>query len=280
MAWGAIVLGCAAASAAGAQPAVTQATGSVLAGAAFAPVKPVSSPLNASGADDGFARLIERNMVVPAPGSVSWEGADVAFARKDGAVDSVRLRLGSAPVTPGGLPLRLDRSELVTKGYEVAVTRDWPNAVSLGNKKFDLDVSPHAGVGMTSAGGSAEAGARMELSRKLDAKAEDKLRDLGVRDGAEMGERGRWYLFAAASGKAVGLNMLRGESGWDRAGWTMDPQSTMISDAQVGVGWRRDHVQSSFGVIHREVKGKHLIMGQHTEDDTLVAFSVSVKPRR
>jgi len=277
VAWGAIVLGCAAASAAGAQPAVTQTTGSVLAGAAFAPVTPFSSPHAAD--EDPITRLLDRPSASQA-GPLQWDGGQTAFSRRDGVVDSVRVRIANSPVQVGGLPLRLDRAEFQPKGYEVAVTRDWPGAVSFGTHKFDVDVSPHAGVGMTSLGGSAEAGARMELSRKLDDDADAKLKAMGVRDGASFGDRGRWYLFAAASGKAVGLNMMRGESGWDRAGWTMDPQSTLISDAQVGVSWRRDHVATSLGVIHREVKGNHMIMGQDTKDDTLVAFSLSIKPRR
>ena len=113
---------------------------------------------------------------------------------------------------------------------------------------------------MTNYGGSAEAGATLRVSRDEQAAAE-RLKDMGVGDGADFGERGRWYLFAAASGRAVGLNMLHSDSGWDRAGWTTDPTSALIGDAQVGVGWRKGAMQTSFGYIHREVKGQHMICG-------------------
>jgi hypothetical protein len=39
-------------------------------------------------------------------------------------------------------------------------------------------------------------------------------------------------------------------------------------------------MQTSFGYIHREVKGEHRISGAETKDDSVVAFSLSIKPRR
>src|SRR5437667_336784 len=81
-----------------------------------------------------------------------------------------------------------------------------PQAKALG-----VDVSPHAGVGVTNIGGSAEAGAMLQLSQRQNREesATERLKALGLRDGARFGDRGRWYLFAAASGRAVGMNMLR-----------------------------------------------------------------------
>src|SRR6185437_13324082 len=100
------------------------------------------------------------------------------------------------------------------QAYEVAVTRDWPGAVSFQAKSFGVDVSPHAGLGMTNLGGSAEAGATLQVSRRESQSetAAQRLRALGLRDGARFGDKGRWYLFAAASGRAVGLNMLHSDT--------------------------------------------------------------------
>ena len=39
-------------------------------------------------------------------------------------------------------------------------------------------------------------------------------------------------------------------------------------------------MQSSFGVIHREVKGAHMIWAQDTRDDTVAAFTFSIRPGR
>ena len=91
-----------------------------------------------------------------------------------------------------------------------------------------------------------------------DAAAAERLKAMGVQDGGAFGERGRWYLFAAASGRAVGLNMLHGDQGWNRAGWSTDTTSTLTGDAHGSAspaGARRD-MQTSFGYIHREVKGR------------------------
>ena len=106
-----------------------------------------------------------------------------------------------------------------------------------------------------------------------------RLRDIGVGDGTAFGDVGRVYFYAAASGRSVGLNMLPAEGGgWDQAGWSSDPHSTLIGDAQVGVAWRQGPMQTSFGYLRREVKGRNMIFGQRTRDDSLVALSVSLKP--
>ena len=97
---------------------------------------------------------------------------------------------------------------------------------------------------------------------------------------ATFGDTGRWYLFAAASGRAVGMNMLHGETGWNGAGWTTDPSSTLIGDAQLGVGWRKGAVQTSVGYIHREVKGQHMIWGVDTREDPWSPSVISQPIRR
>jgi hypothetical protein len=86
-------------------------------------------------------------------------------------------------------------------------------------------------------------------------------------------------MFAAASGKAVGLNLRNHLNSWDGAGWSMDPSSTLVSDAQLGVGWRKGPMQTSLGYLYREVKGEHMLWGQETRDDSVVAFSLSIKPQ-
>jgi hypothetical protein len=235
---------------------------------------------------DPIGSLIARETYAPGEGPVRWASGETRLSSSpDGPVDSLRVSVGGALRTPGGIPLNLSRAEYEAKAYEVALTRDWPGALSFDGKAFGVDVTPHAGLGVTSYGGSAEAGAMLEVSKKQSQSetAAERLKALGLRDGARFGDRGRWYLFAAASGRAVGLNMLHNGSswqdGWDRAGWTQDAASTLIGDAQVGVGWRKGPVQTSFGYIHREVKGANMIWGQDTKADSVVAFSLSIKPR-
>lgn len=186
--------------------------------------------------------------------------------------DTVRVDVDRLRIAPAGF---------VDDRIDVTLTRRWPGAVSFRTERgLEFDVAPHAGLGVGSAGGQAEGGAMLTVSKSREQQALERLRDMGVQDGASFGDKGRWYLFAAASGRAVGLNMLRGENGWDRAGWTTDPTGALVGDAQVGVGWRKGDMQSSFGVIHREVKGKHMVFGQKTHDDTVAAFTFSFRPQR
>ena len=296
LAYLAVVLGSAAAGSAGAQtlaippaapaqsieayvgkapsPVLTNSKSSAaaLADAAFAPRSP-------GAASDPVARLLDREAYAPGQGLVRWNSGQVQLSNpKAGTVDSLRVSVGGALRTPGGAPLNLDRAQFQADAYEISLVREWPKALAFEGKAFDVDLSPHAGVGVTNYGGSAEAGATVRISR--DEKAARKLKELGVADGSSFGDQGRWYLYAAASGRAVGLNVLHSDNGWDKAGWTTDPTSGLMGDAQLGVGWRKGFLQSSFGLIHREVKGQHMIWGQQTRDDTIAAFSLSIKPQR
>jgi hypothetical protein len=284
----ATVLICATATAAGAQtrstqflaaPAKTSQDASALAILNQAAFAPRTAPADV----DAIGRLIDREAYEPGVGPVRWTTGETRLSSSpDGPVDSLRVSVGGALRTPGGAPLNLRGAEFEAQAYEVAVTRDWPAALSFEGARFGLDVTPHAGVGVTNIGGSAEAGAMLQLSKRqsLDENAQARLKALGLRDGAHFGDRGRWYLFAAASGRAVGLNMLHNETGWDRAGWSQDSTSALVGDAQVGVGFRKGPVQTSLGYIHREVKGQNMMWGLDSKADSLVAFSLSIKPRK
>ena len=187
---------------------------------------------------------------------------------------------GAAPADNDPIGRLLDHNSAWAIGSPAADTM----RVSIGRFSFGaagvaVDVEPHAGLGFDSYGeSSAEAGATVQLSR-ADL-AGERLKAMGVRDGARFGDRGRWYLFAAASGRAVGLNMLHGDQGWNRAGWTTDATSSLTGDAQLGVGWRKGDMQTSFGYIHREVKGQNMLWGVDPKSDSMVAFSLSIRPHR
>lgn len=276
----AIVLTSATATAAGAQSITSQPDNSAaaLARAAFAPTTGLTVT-----ADIGH--LLDHQVYDPGVGLVRWTTGQMQLSNAaiDGPIDSLRVSVGGDLHTPGGLPLNLSRAQFESRAYEVSLIRDWPAAVSFDSKNFKVDVSPHAGVGVSNLGGSAEAGAMLRLSRgaSRDQQAKDKLRELGIGDGARLGGAGRWYLYAAASGRAVGLNMTHNtDTGWDRRGWTTDSTSALIGDAQLGVGYRKGGVQSSLGYVHREVKGKHMIWGQQTRSDSMLAFSLTIHPQR
>ena len=220
---------------------------------------------------DSFSALLEDSKPDATP--VRWRSTDVKLSPR------AKLRVSLAdPMTGAGASNAQLARAADARAYEVSLVRDWPGAVSFNTGSLDVDLSPHAAVGMTPYGGLAEAGARLELSRRMDDAAAASLNAIGFGDGAKFGDKGRWYMFAAASGRAVGLNMLRGEGGWARGGWTTDQSSTLVGDAQVGVGWRKGPMQTSLGVLHREVKAEHTYFGYISKPDSLVAFSFAVRP--
>jgi hypothetical protein len=249
----AAVAGGASAQSVAPEPTQKLANRAALNDAAFAPSKAVAADLSDA--------------------AISWQSSEVRLSRRAaGPVDSVRINIGSGQRLPGLAPEK-DR-------FDVTLIRSWPGAVRFDDGALAFDIAPHAGFGVSTFGTQAEGGATLTVSKSRGERALEQLRDLGVKDGTSFGDRGRWYLFAAASGRAVGMNVLRGENGWDRAGWSTDASGALVGDAQVGVGWRKGDVQSSFGVIHREVKGRHMIFGQQTRDDTVAAFTFSLRPQQ
>lgn len=248
------------------------------AAAAQAGEPPVLSPYavapSALAPQDSLSALFNQTAAATDAALVDWRSTQVQLTPKS----RLRVSLGDPTTAPGLNAVQLTRAAAEPQAYEISVVHDWPSAVAFRTRKFGVDVSPHAAVGMTQYGGLAEAGARVEVSQRKDDMAKKGLGMIGVGDGRRFGEKGRWYLFAAASGRAVGLNMLHSEAGWDRAGWTTDQSSTLVGDAQVGVGWRKGPMQTSFGVLHREVKGEHLYWGTATKPDTVAGFTFAIRP--
>lgn len=227
----------------------------------------------------GDAGLLDANRYYEGRGPVTWRSNAFVVSEGAHAVDSVRVSVASVAAQGQTRPLALVRPEqdgFEDRDVDVTVTRGWPAAVSVGAGKYALDVTPHAGLGFGGAGGSAEAGATVRFGKKMGDRVVDSL---GVEDGRQFGQRGRWYMFAAASGQAVGLNMLRsGDGDWSRAGVTTDTSSKLVGDGQAGLAWRKGPMQASFGYVHRKIRAKDQIMGMATQKDEMVAFSFSLRP--
>ncbi|WP_168075687.1 lipid A-modifier LpxR family protein [Caulobacter sp. SSI4214] len=258
-------------------------------GAGFAALDPAASEARLEGGfalspagTAGDARLLDGDRYYAGVGPVSWRSnAFTHQAEPGGPIDSVRVSVGGVARVAAVAPLVLVRpgaEAYEARDVDVTVTRGWPAAMQFGDGKYALDVTPHAGVGFGGSGGSAEAGATVRLGKAMKGQVQDAL---GLHDGdATFGDRGRWYIYAAASGRAVGFNMLRGQNGdWSRAGLTQDAASRLIGDSQAGVAWRRGPMQASLGYIHREIRAKDGIMGLATQKDDVVALSFSLKPR-
>ena len=238
------------------------------------------SGLFAPAAPGPNVNVLDADRYYDGRGPVTWRSNAFVLGQTDDAIDQVRVSVGGVARSAKTMPLALVRPDahpFEDEDVDVTLTRGWPSAVKFSGGRYALDVTPHAGLGFGGEGGSAEAGATLRFGKS----AEDKVVDsLGVGDGAAMfGDRGRWYVFAAASGRAVGLNMLRGQDGdWSRAGVSSDVTSKLIGDAQAGVAWRKGAMQASLGYIHREIRAKDQIMGMGTQQDSVVALSFSLRP--
>ena len=226
---------------------------------------------------------------VPGQGLTEWRTEEISLGDRGRgtAVNALRLSVRALKRVPAGLVLgpELENGEGEAQSFDLSYIRGWPLALMLKAGAYDLDVTPHAGLGLSDQGGSAEAGAMVRLGSGLDTlRARQIAESLGLStvDGQSFGDQGRWYLFAAASGRAVGLNVTRdGSTGNLRgSGWSIDSTARIISDAQAGLGWRQGPVQAALGYIHRDIKNAFEIRGTGRDGDSLIALSFTVRPQQ
>ena len=231
--------------------------------------------------------LVQADRLVAGQGVVRWRSGEIVLAAgtQGAAVSAVRLSLGALERTPAGLVVGPPRDvwDAEPQAFDVSYTRGWPSAVMLRAGTYDLDITPHAGFGLSNIGGSAEAGAMVRLGAGLkNDRARQIANGLGLStvDGSRLDAAGRWYLFAAASGRAVGLNVTRdGQTGdLRRSGWSIDPTAVIIGDAQAGIGWRQGSVQASLGYLHRTIKNEFGLRGTSPRGDSLLALSFTIRP--
>jgi hypothetical protein len=242
------------------------------------------------------AHLIQSVQPVRGQGLAQWRTEEIRLGDRGRgtAVNALRLSVLALERVPGGLvlgpnlgpDLGTNQGQGVgeTRSFDVSYIRGWPSALMLKAGAYDLDLTPHAGFGLSDQGGSAEAGAMVRFGAGLnDARARQIAEGFGLStvDSQSFGDRGRWYLFASASGRAVGLNLTRdGTTGNLRGlGWSIDPAARIISDAQAGFGWRQGPVQASFGYLHRDIKNAFEVRGTGRGGDSLIALSFSIRPQ-
>jgi hypothetical protein len=172
------------------------------------------------------------------------------------------------------LPATLhDDSDFAVDGYDVSYTRGWPVARGYTASGLEVSLTPHAGIGVGDEGGSAEAGATLKIGSDVER--------LVPKGSSAFGQRSRWYVYAAGSGRAVGYNFARNRDGdFTRSGVSQD-RGSFLGDASVGVAMRRGDMQTSFGVVYRELKADGVHGGTGIDRDVsegLVAFQFSIRP--
>lgn len=190
--------------------------------------------------------------------------------------DRVRLRTEGRVRRADGSPLPpgpLDPAAYDAEHYDLTYTRGWTETLGQTESGLDVTLTPHVGVGVGSRGQVTEAGATLRIGRDLDRLAPE---------GEEaFGERARWYVYAAGSGRAVGYNWARNRDGdYVRSGVSHD-SGAFLGDASLGVAMRRGPVHSSIGLVYREIEAEGLRAGNGVDTDVsegLIAFQLSIKP--
>ena len=190
----------------------------------------------ASG-DRGFGPVIEFQSDFPAErfnasGTRSSPFAAVTrsdiWREGDGYTDRLRITTHGVLRRADGAPLPVtlqDRSAFDAESYDVTYTRGWPAARGYTASGLEVSLTPHAGVGLGDQGGLAEAGATLKIGSDLAR--------LVPRGSREFGERSRWYVYAASSGRAVGYNFARNRDGdFLRSGVSQD-RGTFLGDGEL-----------------------------------------------
>jgi hypothetical protein len=255
-----------------AEPALR--TRDVQGAAAFGEV--FATPAFPTASLSGQPEPVTSRVAAAGAGLMAWRSSEISRLAGGGAVDSVRLTVAGVSRTP----LMGPNTPYDPTAVDVAFSRGWPGAVMVRAGDLGLNISPHAGFGVTSLGGNhAEAGAMFRLSSAQTA-IQDKLAAMGVKKGSAYGDQGRWYLFAAVKGQSVGFNMMGGGAGGLRqAGWSTDASSALIGDGQVGVGYRKGWMEASVGYVHRGIKVINAPYGASDSfQDSLAALSLTFHP--
>jgi hypothetical protein len=225
-----------------------------------------AAPLAASPTWTGFA---SRALTPPSAWTTSGPRLDLGQASPaDSTLTQLHLASGGGLNTLGGQPLVLGRYGPSDPTMDILgrqVSAAWPEAIRLRTGAFGFDLSPHAGLGVSGAGGGQTAGAVLRFGQGL-----------GRADG-EGGRRASWYLFASTDRESLGYSFMRGEDAWKRAGINSDP-GAQIGDTRAGLAWNRGPMEASFGYLYREVHPRDLDFQAQTMKESLVSLKLTYRP--
>jgi hypothetical protein len=225
----------------------------------------------------GFSPPLEASDRFVDPGAAprATDHRDIWFETPE-FTDRLRLRTEGTLRRADGAPVPvspLDPATLESDHYDLSYIRGWPATLGYTASGLEVTLTPHAGFGLGTRGGSAEAGAILKIGTDME--------HLLPAGRTTFGERARWYIYAAGSGRAVGYNFARTRDGeFARSGVSHD-SSNFAGDASLGVAFRKGDLQSSIGVIYRELGPSDLRTGYGVDTDVsegVFAFQLSIKP--
>ena len=195
---------------------------------------------------------------------------------------------GASPgASSGGRAIAFNQPGYLTAADEGALDFGAPSGrstLSLSGGGYEFAFVPQGAVSSGDGASSAQAGAMLRVGTDIQDKVMTGLNKLGMHtvSSDSLQARNRFYLFAAYSGREVGLNFGRGaQGGLQRLGWSADGASTLVSDGQIGMGWRKGAMQASVGYVHRDVNANDAgfgNVGMQKLSDNMVAFTFSFRP--
>jgi len=197
--------------------------------------------------------------------ALALAAAPQARAQAPAGEDSLRLAMaafGTRPTLAEVLPGPDGRAPVFQgrRNFALGVVRDWPEAVAVGAGRVKLDLTPHAGFGVSSSGAqAAEAGAQVNLRRRA-------LQLPGL---PGLGEDSPFYLYAGASRRALGLGMLRSEGGPAKL------EDGFVKTQRLGVGFEHGFLHAAFGYTHENTRLKSPGYGPLT--DNRVGLTLSIR---
>lgn len=214
-------------------------------------------------------------MTPASDGELTAYRAREVYMSGEGFTDRLRLTSQGAWRRADGAPLPPTpqfAGDLENERLGLNYRRGWEGARGETASGLEVSLTPHAGIDLRDGRGALEAGATLRIGNDLD--------DMVPEGRDAFGDRSRWYLFAAGSGRAFGYNWARDRDGaYARSGVSHD-SGAFLGDASVGVAWRRGHVQSSVGLVYREIDAGELRGDSFDKDvdEGLLAFQLSIKP--
>jgi hypothetical protein len=232
----------------------------------------------------GFCVLAAPTVALAAADTAEAALFDAAFVRPVGALAQPRIEglAGFGPasaVRMTSFVSQVPESALLPRSaaetdLAVAVTieRSWP--ATLRTRRYQLEIIPHAGIGVSGAGQLAEAGASLQVGKRFRTQLGETL-NVGSGE-AVYGDRGRWYLFGAYKGRAVGLNLLGAGWGVRGDGLTAD-RGGFMGMAQTGVGWRKGGLQASVGYTYTNVRMRMWGAYERSHEEKM-GLSLSYRP--
>jgi hypothetical protein len=251
------------------------------------------APIRTGRFDDGPAPVIELAGAASAPASIVPPGA-IPPGYAGQATAPTRMAAADAPPSPDSSGLIMARvlpraqpvrgvsgtrmAALATPGARQAFRPDVTplgmfapgRRVSLSLTTEESPLNPGSGLSFGSRDSRQNLAARHipAKSRLFD------TRRLGVQVDVtpETRKEGRWFVFAATSGDAVGFNLFGAPSktGRKRSSWSVEKLAE-YGKIQLGLGWRKGPMQIS-GVATRREIGAY---GQ-TREDTVFGLSFTI----